>query len=139
MPDMKNLSKLKYIYRVYESSDKVLHIEKYPIIYINSKVVYFKDVRKQEYIHRKDLNQVKDSFVDFYTSSWGDYPCFDRYFWNVETNVYDIYNELKEKHEEFRINEKIKKTKEQMENSKRMYERYLKEYEELKNKLEQEN
>lgn len=139
MPDMKNLSKLKYIYRVYESSDKVLHIEKYPIIYINSRVVYFKDIRKQEDIHKKDLNQVKDSFVDFYTSSFGNYPCFDRYFWNVETNVYDIYNELKEKQIKFREEEKLNNIRKRMENAKRSYEIYLKEYEEFKKILEQEN
>lgn len=41
----KNLSKCKYIYRIYKENDS-FHIEKYPIVYINSEVVYFKTGRK---------------------------------------------------------------------------------------------
>ena len=46
MLDMKALSKQKFIYYVYEA-DKTLHIEKFPIIYINSEFVYFKTGRKK--------------------------------------------------------------------------------------------
>ena len=40
--ELKDLSKIKYIYRIYESKDYVLHLEKYPVIYINSEILYFK-------------------------------------------------------------------------------------------------
>jgi hypothetical protein len=40
--DPKNLSKQKYIYRLYQASDDRLHIEKFPVIYANKNKVYFK-------------------------------------------------------------------------------------------------
>ena len=42
----KYLSKCKYVYRIYKK-DNDFHIEKYPIIYINSEVVYYKNGRKE--------------------------------------------------------------------------------------------
>lgn len=50
--DPKNLSKQKYIYRLYRASDDRLHVEKFPVIYANKKRVYFKvgeELSIQEY------------------------------------------------------------------------------------------
>lgn len=98
MIDLKNLSKIKHIYRIYESEDEVLHCEKYPVIYINSKVVYFKDARKQETLNHINISNVLDSITDFYQNNYYlNYyrPCFDKYFWNMETNIQEIYEDLK--------------------------------------------
>lgn len=45
---MEEISKLKVVYRVYESSDGILNCEKYPIIYANDKYLYYKSVRKEQ-------------------------------------------------------------------------------------------
>ena len=132
--DLKNLSKYKYIYRIYESSDEVLHCEKYPVIYINNKVVYFKDARKQERLNYKDVNKILDNFTKFYQGEnawkweWGR-PCFDEYFWNVETNITEIYEDLKKQRFAMRC-KKIERSKyDRLERAKKEYENALKEVE----------
>lgn len=44
----KNLSKYKYVYKIYKDSGEnaEFHIEKYPIVYINEEVLYYKSGRK---------------------------------------------------------------------------------------------
>ena len=62
----KNLSKCKYVYRLYIEREN-FHIEKYPIVYINSNIVYFKTGRKNaiEMMRFSDgLNNVKESFEE---------------------------------------------------------------------------
>lgn len=130
--DLKTLSKQKYIYRIYESDDKVLHCEKYPVIYINSQIVYYKDGRKKEYLNYTRISNVKEDFEHFRIGSGcsGDWASFDMMFWNVdEPNIEDIFNDLKEqrsvlrsKHNRDRIELKMKRTKLE-------YERALKEFE----------
>lgn len=58
-----NLNKCKYVYRIYKE-DNNFHIEKYPIVYINSKRVYFKNGRKD------DLSclSLTDTFTNIKTS-----------------------------------------------------------------------
>ena len=76
-----DLSKRKYIYRIYSSEDKVIHCEKYPIIYINSEVVYYKDGRKQEYLNYKRVSSVEDEFTGVNLSIYG---YFEKFYWKVE-------------------------------------------------------
>ena len=140
MLDMKNLSKLKYIYRIYESSDKILHLEKYPIIYINSEVVYFKDGRKQEYLNSTRVEKVLDNFVSACNSNrFGHYSTYiDKYFWNIETNVQEIYEDLKKQRAELKSKDEEQKKHDRLERAKREYEAALKEVE-LLNSLKKEN
>ena len=42
MLDKETLSKQKYIYTAYVSSDGILHGEKFAVIYINKTLVYYK-------------------------------------------------------------------------------------------------
>lgn len=73
MLDKKNLSKLKFIYRLfYDSTDKKLHCEKYPVIYINSKVVYYKNVRKGETLGVIDLTMLQDISISEWYERKGD-------------------------------------------------------------------
>ncbi len=133
MANLQNLSKVKYIYRVYESRDKVLHCEKYPVVYINSEVVYFKDGRKQPYLSYISVKNIQDNFIDFkknyLTYSFGSHVCFDRYFWNIETNIEEIYEDL-QRQRIITMKKKEKEAKYQaLEIAKKKYEDALKEIE----------
>lgn len=136
MRDKKNLSKIKYIYRIYESSDRVLHCEQYPVIYINSKVVYFKDARKKEYLNYTCVDNVWDNFANLLTEDRSHLrnPLYiDRYFWNCETNVEEIYEDLKRQRAEWKSQDEEQKKRLRLERAKREYEDALKEYEALEN------
>lgn len=94
-----DLSKVKYIYRIYESyPDGKLHCEKYPVIYINKEVTYFK-TGKTQFLKHISTNLVLDNFTSFshmvFKQNWQYRTYFDRYFWNVETDVGDILEDLK--------------------------------------------
>lgn len=125
--DLQNLSKIKHIYRIYESEDEVLHCEKFPVIYINSKVVYFKDGRKQECLNYIYVKDVKDNFTKFYNYYFHNQyrPCFNNYFWNMETNVQEIYEDLKKQRELIRKNSEEKQKRDRLEKAKREYEAAL--------------
>lgn len=125
--DKKNLSKIKYIYRIYESSDRILHCEKYAVIYINSEVVYFKDARKKEYLNYTRVNNVLDNFVSACnTNRFGFYSTYiDKYFWNVETNVLEIYEDLKKQRAELKNKEDKQAKYNRLERAKREYEEAL--------------
>lgn len=130
--DLQNLSKIKHIYRIYESEDEVLHCEKFPVVYINSKVVYFKDGRKKEYLNNTYVDNVMDNFTKFYQNNYyQNYyrPCFDKYFWNMETNVQEIYKDLKKQREMIRSKNEEEKKRDRLERAKREYEDALKEIE----------
>ena len=105
MLDLNNLSKIKYIYRIYESSDGILQCEKFPVIYINSEVVYFKEARKNEMLRCLRISSVTDNLTTFYNNI-SYYRYFDKYFWNVENNIQEIYKELKKKNLETQIKNK---------------------------------
>lgn len=84
--DKSTLSKKKYIYRLYEDRDGVPHVEKYPVIYINEKYVYFKVASKSE-LGRINISDTYTSVVaygkrDFYGRHAVTKECF---FW--EDNI----------------------------------------------------
>lgn len=98
MLDTKNLSKIKYIYRIY-SADDMLHLERYPVVYINSEIVYYKAARKNSLLNYEYLNSVLDkhtriekphSYYCRYTVPW-----IDKYFWGIETDIQEIFEDLK--------------------------------------------
>lgn len=127
MIDLKELSKIKHIYRIYESEDEVLHCEKYPVIYINSVVVYFKNTRKQGMLNYTNIDNVLDNLTVFYQDKY--YPRFDRYFWNMETNIQEIYADLKKQRDVIRRKNEEEKKRDRYEKAKREYEEALKEIE----------
>lgn len=95
--DKQNLSKYKYIYRIYEDRTGEVHCTKHPVIYINSEVVYFKDARKQEYLANTSVDRVSDDFASFAKDvlsrpfHWN----VDSYFWNIEDNIVELFQEFK--------------------------------------------
>lgn len=59
---------------------------------------------------------------------------FSKYFWNLETDVQEIFKDLKRQKEDFYKNNIIKYKKDQLEKSKRDYEQVLKDFEAHENK-----
>lgn len=97
MIDKTTLSKHKYIYRIYEDGTDEVHFQKFPIVYLNSKVVYFKDARKQEYLANVEVRKVFDNFGKFIedkhgSASWRD---IDDYFWDIDGNLQELFMEWK--------------------------------------------
>lgn len=139
----KNLSKCKYVYRIYKEHDN-FHIEKYPIVYINNEVVYFKIGRKNhlESISFSNLwTNVKESFEKAieYINSEPDYRYY--YFTSVffvetdklkEFDLSLIKKRLKEESKE----SEIKKQEQKIEICKKAYELELRKLEKMKKEFE---
>ncbi len=83
--DVKNLSKKKYIYHVYTSecdNYSKLHFEKFPVIYINQTIVYYKGKRK-DYLNNEKISSIKDNFSDYldsYVKTWYGIRNFGQWF-----------------------------------------------------------
>lgn len=143
MLDKKNLSKIKFIYRLfYDSTDKKLHCEKYPVIYINSKVIYYKNVRKGENLGVIDLNMLQDISISEWYERKGDTIAtninfYALYFADAGNNCKQILAELNAGLEERnRIKEKMK-AKEELIKKKGEYESALAAYEEKYGKFKE--
>lgn len=95
--DKQNLSKYKYIYRIYEDRTGAVHCTKHPVVYINSKVVYFKDARKQEYLGNTSIDGVSDDFASYAQNVLNSLYHFNvnNYFWNIEDNIIELFREFK--------------------------------------------
>lgn len=136
MLDLKNLSKVKHIYRIYETDDKVLHCEKYPVIYINSEVVYFKRGRKMtlDYTRTQDVHDDVTEFCNdnnYWKNAGYRLPRINKYFWNVETNILDIFENMKKQHDKMRRQIDAKNKIDRLERAKLEYEKALKAVEAL--------
>ena len=134
MTNFKNLSKYKHIYRVYESDDKQIHCEKYPVIYANSKVVYFKDARKQEYLNHVDTKRIKTNFEDAVNTALNNPWCrrIDEYLWDVEGNLLEMFNEFKHNRELIRLRESEDLIIKNIAKAKKEYEEWTAKLEKLK-------
>ena len=138
----KNLSKCKYVYRIYKENNN-FHIEKYPIVYINSDVVYFKNGRKN-YIENM-------SFSNLWTNMKENFEEAIKYINNLTDSQYgyitSVYFVETGKLKEFdlslikkRFNKeskesKIKKQEGEVEKAKEKYEREIKTLEDMKKKF----
>ena len=137
----KNLSKCKYVYRLYIEHEN-FHIEKYPIVYINSNIVYFKKNKKNviEMMSFSDrFNNVKESFEEaikyinnmftFYTY----YPVsVSVYFVEIDKLKEFDLSLIKERLKEESKESKIKKQEREVEKYKKSYELELRKLEEMK-------
>ena len=135
----RNLSKCKYVYRIYREHDN-FHIEKYPIVYINSEVVYFKTERKN-YLESIGFsnrwNNVKESFNKAIDHINNTVTCYDYY----PTNVYFIETDklkefdlslIKQRLKDEIKESKIKKQEREVEKYKKSYELELRKLEDMK-------
>ena len=134
-----NLSKCKYVYRIYRERDK-FHIEKYPIVYINSEVVYFKTGRKN-YIESMSFSNlwtnVKENFEKAIVYINNTVTYYDYY----PTNVYFIETDklkefdlslIKQRLKDESKESKIKKQEREVEKYKKSYELELRKLEDMK-------
>lgn len=133
MIDLQTLSKQKYIYRVYETYERKLYCDKHPIIYINSKVVYFKSSRKAERLTCINANEVNDNFVHYAQKHLLDRfgGSIDAYFWDVDSNIAELYPKFKQQRELIRLQNAEAKIIANYEKAKREYEDAQKELEKL--------
>lgn len=148
----KNLSKYKYVYRIYKDSGVIadFHIEKYPIVYINEEVVYFKDGRKNWltpitfntdiiYIDKvaktsylEAVEYINDKFI---RCPW--IRCGSTSVYFIDMNKIDSFDlslikkDLKEENKKFNIEQAEK----EVQKYKKLYEDNLKKLEEVKKNL----
>lgn len=135
----KNLSKCKYVYRIYKENNN-FHIEKYPIVYINSEVVYFKTGRKK-YIENMSFSNlwtnIKENFEKAIVYINNTVTCYDYY----PTNVYFIETDklkefdlslIKQSLKDESKESKIKKQEREVEKYKKSYELELRKLEDMK-------
>lgn len=131
---LSELSKQKYIYKIYQTYDGMFHIEKFPIIYANSAYVYFKVANKQE-LQCVGLRYIKDDITDL---SFLNNSCNTRglYVWN---NPLVSENELDQRVKEFKriqLDALIKHQKDRVRISKNNYEYNLRRLKELESEKE---
>ena len=138
----KNLSKCKYVYRIYREHEN-FHIEKYPIVYINSNVVYFKTKRKNylEYISFSSRwENVKESFskaVDHINNTVTFYNYYPTNVYFVETDKLKEFDLslIKQRLKDESKESKIKKQEREVEKYKKSYELELRRLEDMKKKF----
>lgn len=135
---MKDINKIKNIYRIYESSNGILHLEKHPVIYANSVYVYIKNGDKQE-LKRLNYDSIADDYVQYKSGDTRYYYCrgFDKYFWNIDTDVDLIFEDLKKQKKTVDISDICKKFDEQLEKTGKIIEDIDKEIAKLQNMKEQ--
>lgn len=114
--DAVNLSKMKYIYKIYESKDGVLHCEKFPIIYVNKKYVYFKSDDSGM------LDFTTTEYVLDNLSSCENVGVLCRYFWNIDDDfdLNEFQKELKRRRKDLelsRIKNKVERARKEYEDA----------------------
>lgn len=125
--DKEFLSKQKYIYVIYASSDKVIHCQRFPIVYLNSEFLYFK-TNQSKRLECIKTERVQDEFIS--PSSHGHYT---QYFFKVENfNSKEVTEYVYKGEREL----KLKKEKDTLQRLKDEYEKKLKSYELLKSMID---
>lgn len=122
--DKTNLSKYKHIYRIY-SNGYELHMEKFPIIYINKQFVYY---RRPEETFLRDISM---SNINNNYSQNTTFDCFyNKYFMSNDKNeINEIFEMLKVQSEHYFTKQKRLKNESYLDKAKREYEEALKKYE----------
>lgn len=128
MLDKNALSKQKYIYYVYDAdAGKTMHIERFPVVYINSKYVYYKHSRKHE-LEKVYLGDVKDTLANVFEKDYKFVYSRDRYFWNTAENPEEVVATLKKVADERRIEKNKSWAEKELERARRAYEDAQKRY-----------
>ena len=138
----KNLSKCKYVYRIYNEHGN-FHIEKYPIVYINSEVVYFKTGRKNDIESMRFSSfwcRVEENFekaikyINDSVSSFDYYPTSTYFIETDKLKEFDLSLRKKKIKEESK-EAKIKEQEKRVENYKERYKLEMKILEDMKKKF----
>lgn len=129
MFDKKTLSKQKYIYTAYISSDGILHVEKFPVIYINKTLVYY----KRPGIDTLGCKSIKDVYDSFKSLPYEKINTLYYYsyqtvlFWSAKDTPKTI-EELKLRYEEEKYKKEKEETEQKVKEAKRIYEATLEQY-----------
>lgn len=130
------LSKMKYVYRIYCNYNKEVHLEKYPVIYANQDFVYYKQNGNSRLscIHRRFMHTDYPEYITKY---------LDCIFWVPAEEITHIYNRCKleidkqvENSNIDSLRKRCEQAKEEYEKAKAAYEayqEYIAEKEEVKN------
>lgn len=129
MLDKAILSKQKYIYYIYESGHPIheVHVERFPVIYINSSYVYFKEHGKKM-LSWAYLSNVKESLKSLIDQEVKHLDLSGRYFWNCEENFMEILNGIRKEHEKRILELKRDMVKSNLEEAKKQYNKAMEEY-----------
>lgn len=125
--DKENLCKRKHIYYVHTDSNGNNHIEKYPVIYINSEYVYFKKARKNE-LGRTYTSWVKKDLKSVFEKDYRFLWDRDRYFWINDENAESIIAAAKARFDEDRKNRWKIQAKNELDRARKNYEYALNNY-----------
>lgn len=122
------MSKNKHIWCVYMSTDGKIHMEKYPIVYLNSKYVYYKTARK-DMLSREYASSIRESL---------DSRCIDailygnrRLFWQIDDDMENILRGVKSAKAARDEKRAIEKIKAEYANAQRRFELAKKAYDKL--------
>lgn len=100
MADKATLSKHKYIYKVYQDRNDCIHCERFPVVYINSKYVYFECASKQplEFISTEMVLDSVERLMEKNTSLGKDLTSGITYhfFWEVSESPEETMKALRE-------------------------------------------
>lgn len=102
-----------------------MHCEKYPVIYINKKVVYFKTGKGQEFLDHMYISGVKDNLVPFLVG-YRNRPIYNQYFWGIAPHIDEIFQEIIRQQREIRSKLAEEITMSAAEKAKKDYEKALK-------------
>lgn len=120
---MKNqeLSKMKYVYRIYCNAKNEVHLEKYPVIYANEDFVYYKQNgnARLSCIHRQFVHTDYPNYITKY---------LDSIFWVSDEKITNIYEYCKSEMDKLITNSKIDSLRKRCEYTKNEYEKAKAEY-----------
>lgn len=128
--DKDKISKLKHIYQVRQDAENNIHIEKFPIIYINSKFIYYK-ANGDDMLSILPVKDIREKFPDDY-----DVRRYNAiYFWfsayksqrEIDEEINDLKYQIKESEKTKKIkelNNSIRKKIEELQKMQKELERY---------------
>lgn len=136
MIDKEQISKKKYVYHVYLSHTsgdthvETLHIEKHPLIYANSSYLYYKDARYSR-LSCIEMYRVYDCLDLEKIKRFISNRSLNCYYWNVDENAPQLFNELRSIQNEVEKQRAIDKITADYIAAKRAFERAKKKYDTL--------
>lgn len=125
---MAELSKRKYVYALYKASDQTIHVEKYPVVYVNSEYCYFKTARLST-LHVETTRHIHEELTDRLLkdilNGWR------AYLWVADEDLVRVMNEANEAKKAKDEQEAIRKIKNEYALAQRRMELAKKAYEAL--------
>lgn len=94
MSEKEELSKHKYIWYLYGGGDGTIHKERYPVIYANSSIVYYKKKRGTR-LGEVWIQNVKDNPSEREIQSMAQFLC-RKYYWNLPDNFDSMFMSARE-------------------------------------------